>query len=138
MKLKINKIIIEGIDKTGKDLIAKYLIQMCNHKYEIHARGVISNKVYEILFNREEYDYDLDDNTLYVLLEAYPEDLEIRFKITGEKEIDIKQHLGTFRDVFDKMTIGKHALAFNTSKLAPHIITSMIIDKMDELNNIKK
>lgn len=134
MKIKVNKIIIEGVDKTGKDLIAKYLIQMCNHKYEIHARGVISNKVYEILFNREEYDYDLDDNTLYVLLEAYPEDLEIRFKITGEKEIDIKHHLGTFRDVFDNMTVGKHALAFNTSAITPYKISETILDYLKNIN----
>lgn len=136
--MRINKIIIEGVDKTGKDLIAKYLMRLCDYKYEIHSRGVISNEVYDILYNREGCERKLDKDTMYVLLTADWLDLDIRFKITNEKEIENRgTHRILFKTIFNRMMIDNehdYHLEFNTSRLTPYMIAKKILRVVEELN----
>lgn len=136
--MRINKIIIEGVDKTGKDLIAKYLMQLCNYKYEIHSRGVISNEVYDILYNREGCERKLDKDTMYVLLTADWLDLDIRCKITNEKEIENRgTHRILFKTIFNRMMIDNehdYHLEFNTSVVTPYKISKMILDYVENIN----
>lgn len=132
----IDTIYIEGVDKTGKDLIVKYINELSNFKYVTHARGAISNEVYDLLYERNnDMKYTLDDHTLYVLLDADNEDLDIRFKITGEKEIkDLNTHRILFNTVFRNMTDGYHHLMFNTSRLTPYMIAKKILMNVEEIN----
>lgn len=136
--MKINKIIVEGTDKTGKDLIVKYINELSNFKYEVHSRGVISNEVYDILYEREGYERVLDKDTMYVLLDAEKEDLDIRFKITNEPEIkNLNTHRLLFKTVFSRMMIdNKHIyhLEFNTSKITPYMIAKKILKTVEEIN----
>lgn len=138
MIMKINKIIVEGVDKTGKDLIVKYINELSNFKYEVHSRGVISNEVYDILYEREGYERVLDKDTMYVLLDADKEDLDIRFKITNEPEIkNLNTHRLLFKTVFSRMMIdNKHIyhLEFNTSAITPYKISKMILDYLKNIN----
>lgn len=132
----IDTIYIEGVDKTGKDLICDYLIRLSNFKYVTHARGVISNEVYDLLYERNnDMKYTLDDHTLYVLLDADKEDLEVRFKITNEPEIkDLNTHRILFNTVFRNRTDGYHHLEFNTSDITPYKISKMILDYLKNIN----
>ena len=82
-KFKIDTIILEGVDKTGKDTLVQYIDKVCNHKYAVYQRGNISNNAYAKIFNRQTYNYNMSHNVLYVLLTADIEDLKIRFKITN-------------------------------------------------------
>lgn len=136
--MRINKIVIEGVDKTGKDLIAKYLMRLCDYKYEIHSRGVISNEVYDILYGREGCERTLDEDTMYVLLDAEKDDLDIRFKITNEKEIkNLNTHRILFKTIFSRMMIDNehdYHLEFNTSKLTPFMIAKKILRVVEEIN----
>lgn len=136
--MKINKIIVEGVDKTGKDLICKYLIRLSNFKYEVHSRGVISNEVYDILYAREGYERVLDKDTMYVLLDADKDDLDIRFKITNEPEIkNLNTHRILFKTIFDRMMIDNehdYHLEFNTSRLTPYMIAKKILRDVEEIN----
>ena len=43
---------IDGIDKTGKDLILQYVTRLSNHKYVIQSRGLISQIAYSKIYNR--------------------------------------------------------------------------------------
>ena len=43
--MKIDTIVIEGVDKTGKDTLLKYIDMIGNHRYAIYTRGNISNIV---------------------------------------------------------------------------------------------
>lgn len=137
MKLKIDTIVIEGVDKTGKDILADYISLLSNYRYSVKARGVISQSVYEILFHRKQYERECDDHTLYVLLDADIEDLNVRFEITNEPDIDIEQHLDAFREAFNTMTIGKYNLMFNSSLMTPYKIAKAILEYVDELNGIE-
>ena len=49
---------VEGIDKTGKELIRKYLDILGKHKYVLMDRGIISNVAYAKLWHRP-YSYEL-------------------------------------------------------------------------------
>ena len=133
-KLKIDTIILEGVDKTGKDTLVQYIDKVCNHKYAVYQRGNISNNAYAKIFNRQTYNYSMSHNALYVLLTADVEDLKIRFKITNEPNIDIKTHLEVFEDTFTKMTKGCYTAKYNTSELTPYKIAKTIVDLVDNIN----
>ena len=133
-KFKIDTIILEGVDKTGKDTLVQYIDKVCNHKYAVYQRGNISNNAYAKIFNRQTYNYSMSHNALYVLLTADVEDLKIRFKITNEPNIDIKTHLEVFEDTFAEMTKGCYASKYNTSELTPYKIAKSIVDLVDNIN----
>ena len=133
-KFKIDTIILEGVDKTGKDTLVQYIDKICNHKYAVYQRGNISNNAYAKIFNRKIYNYNMYHNVLYVLLTADIEDLKIRFKITNEPNIDIKTHLEVFEDTFTEMTKGCYTVKYNTSELTPYKIAKSIVDLVDNIN----
>ena len=133
-KFKIDTIILEGVDKTGKDTLVQYIDKVCNHKYAVYQRGNISNNAYAKIFNRQTYNYNMSHNALYVLLTADVEDLKIRFKITNEPNIDIKTHLEVFEDTFTEMTKDCCTAKYNTSELTPYKIAKSIVDLVDNIN----
>ena len=57
-KLRIDTIVLEGVDKTGKDTILKYIDIIGKHKYAVYQRGLISNATYSEIYNRE-FDKDM-------------------------------------------------------------------------------
>ena len=100
-KLKIDTIILEGIDKTGKDTIQQYIYRLKKGRYAVYNRGNISNAAYDKIFNRNEYiERDLPNNFLYILLTVDPDDLKIRFEINNEPEIDREYHAKVFYETF--------------------------------------
>ena len=80
---------VEGIDKTGKELIRKYLDILGKHKYVLMDRGIISNVAYAKLWHRS-YSYELSvfKDWLFVYLTTDKEDWEVRCKLTNEPKID--------------------------------------------------
>ena len=130
-----NRIEIEGVDKTGKDTICQYINILSNYKYIISTRGILSQLVYNDLYNRN-YDYDRhiydSDHTLIVYLTAKVEDLETRFAITKEPRIPIQTHLDTFNKYRNVLT-DKHIkiLEYDTSEYTPYTIAKDVIDFME-------
>lgn len=131
----VSRIDIEGVDKTGKDLIASYIDRLSNRRYVVNARGLLSMMVYSDIYNRN-YDYsrELEDNknTLVVYLKAEIEDLEIRHKLSNEPKIDIERDIKVFDDyteVFEKA--GIKVLRFNTSDETPYSIAKKVLDYID-------
>ena len=134
--LNIDQVVIEGVDKTGKDSIMKYIDTLGKHKYALYQRGHISNVVYARIFDREEHKYTLNPHSLYVLLTADPEDLDIRFKLTNEPYTDIKRDLNMFDKVFKEMTAeaGVHTLIINTTDITLYNAAKLILDTCESLN----
>ena len=100
--MTVYNIVLDGIDKTGKDTIRQYIFYLQNAKYICTTRGYMSMVVYSKIFNRD-YEYDIENqkNTLNVLLTADKADWEIRCKITNEPKIDYDLHTKEFNEVFD-------------------------------------
>lgn len=129
-KFKFTTICFDGIDKTGKDSIAKYIDQVVYAKYLVRARGIMTLIAYSELYYRN-YDYNLDGevSTLNILLTCNKEDWKYRCKMTGEKEIDFDSN----QEVFDKayyklLEAGCHVLKFNTSDITPFEIAKQIVN----------
>lgn len=133
--LKYDTIIIEGVDKTGKDILRYYLDKIGNHKYAVYERGCLSNIAYTKIYNRpNNYKYVFNDNVLYILLTADLEDLKIRFKYTNEPNIDIEKNQIIFKETFYEILKNKKTLEFNTSVKTPYIIAKEIIEYITNLN----
>ena len=137
-KLKIDTIILEGIDKTGKDTIQQYIYRLKKGRYAVYNRGNISNAAYDKIFNRNEYiERDLPNNFLYILLTVDPDDLKIRFEINNEPEIDREYHAKVFYETFYRLTEGHYRLEFNTSELTAYNIAKQVIEYCDNINGLK-
>lgn len=135
-KLKYYTIVLEGIDKCGKDTIGKYLFALDGGKYLHITRGIMSVIAYNKLYNRD-FDYDLSDErrNVFVNLLCDEEDWKIRCKITNEPKIDYKQNCEAFE--YAKNVL-KEADCFvidiNTSEMSIYDAATMILNFMEELN----
>lgn len=119
---------IDGVDKTGKDLILNYVNELSNHKYVIQSRGLISQIAYSKKFKRQ-YKYSFDDykNTLFIYLVADPKDLQIRHHLTNEPRIDILSDIELFDRVVNEYSKKYSIFKFNTSIETPYEIALEII-----------
>lgn len=128
----ISRIEIEGVDKTGKDLLAGYIDRLSNRRYVVNARGLLSMMVYSDIYNRN-YDYqkELEDNknTLVIYLKADIEDLQIRHKLSNEPKIDIERDMKVFDDYVEVfLEKGIRVLTFDTSKETPYSIAKAVLE----------
>ena len=60
-------ICIEGIDKSGKGIVAEYIKRLSNHKYTVSDRGIISEITYSNMFNRN-YKFDIEPYKKFVFV----------------------------------------------------------------------
>lgn len=129
------RIDIEGVDKTGKDTICQYVNILSNYKYIINTRGILSQIVYNELYNRNA-DYNKcmfdNDHTLIVYLTANLEDLETRFKLTGETRLPLQEHIDVFNKARNMLRDnGIKVIQYDTSEDTPFTIAKDIIDFME-------
>lgn len=125
---------IDGVDKTGKDMLVKYITRMSNHKYVIQARGLVSQIAYSKIYGRN-YEYDLRDykNDVIILLTGDIEDLKIRHKITNEPKIDIERDLKVFGEVAEDLSKkGLTVYQANTSHLTPYEVAQKVIEAVEK------
>lgn len=131
---------VDGIDKTGKDLICTYISELSNHKYLVKPRGIISMMAYSKIYNRD-YTYDLEKekDVLNVLLTVDYEDWKIRCKLNKEKDVnddDYEYHSRIFKDYYDLLKFHRvPTLTYNTSEITPYNIAKNIVKALDVINN---
>lgn len=133
-------ITIDGVDKTGKNLLHRYLEKLTNYKYVMTDRGILTQLAYNEKFGRG-YKYNLEDykNNIIVYLTAEDQDLEIRCKVTNEPKFDIpgdkalfEKHLKTLEEE------GFEVIRYNTTDLTPYRIAedlAVILKKIEEKRN---
>lgn len=128
-------IVLDGIDKAGKDLVRSYIYYLGKQKFICTARGYMSMVAYSNLNNRGyQYDMSTQKSIVNVLLTVDKEDWLIRCKNTGEKVIDYEKHTSEFHKVFtDLQNAGYEVLLYNTSAMTPYQIAKDIIEKLNEI-----
>lgn len=135
--IKYNTIYLDGIDKTGKDLIANYIVHLSNGKYIVNSRGIISLIAYSKLYNRN-YNYELSNevNNINVYLKVDYDDWYIRCKINNEPFIDYDKNISIFNETFKELKNNKNMklLQFNTSDNTPYKIAKKIVNYINKLN----
>lgn len=129
----------EGIDKSGKELVGKYVDILGNHKYVLMDRGLMSNITYSRIFHRDfEYDVEQFRNWIFVCLTCDEEDWKIRCKLTNEPDIDYEYNVAEFnktREMFEKNNF--KVIYINTSHVTPYDAAKYIISSIETLNSIE-
>lgn len=133
-----NRIVIDGIDKTGKDLLLQYITRLSNHKFVIQARGILSQVAYSKLYGRNYvYDLSLYRNDIIFYLTAENEDLNVRFSVNNEPKIDLDQNKQIFDEAAKELTdAGIKVIKINTSVSTPYETAKYIIKVMEDLGNV--
>lgn len=137
--MKYYSIFIDGIDKTGKDLIQAYIDILSNHRFLVKSRGVLSLIAYSNLYNRN-YKYELENerDSVNVLLTVDKLDWLTRCEINKETKIDYEENCKKFEEAYQLLSkYSNNILTYNTSKLTPFEISISIIKYMEEINNEK-
>ena len=139
-RLKYYVIVLDGIDKTGKDLIAKYVFELSGKRYITIARGIMSMIAYSKLFCRD-FEYNLEAEKLApvvnVLLTVDKRDWEIRCKINDEPNIDYDMHSKAFTDAsVQLLQAGILVRKYNTSDMTPFNIAKAIVSFVHTLNGV--
>lgn len=134
------QIFLDGIDKTGKDLIRSYIFYLAKGRYICVARGIVSMRVYSKIYKRPyKYYDDLQKNVVNVLLTVDKEDWEIRCKAANEPITDYEKETKEFeKEFFVLEDKGYPVLRFNTSKFTPYAIAKMIVKHMEKINGLSK
>lgn len=118
----IRTIILEGVDRTGKDSIRHEIVKQSNGKIVVMCRSYISQIVYSRIYgrniNEKEY-FNLIKKTKkigyeYYILTANLEVLLERFKQTNEPMIDIKRDLIAFENIAKELNIKVIDTSFKT------------------------
>lgn len=122
---------IEGIDKSGKDILVSYLCKLTNYKYVAHSRGLLSNMVYSDKYKKS-YNYDLIYKPIIVYLDVDEEDRQVRCKLTNEPPIDANLDRNLFQKHIKILkSKGFTILYYNTSETTPYKIAKDIINKIE-------
>lgn len=125
---------IEGIDKTGKDLIKAYITQLSNYKYIVQSRGLLSNMVYAEKYSRD-YDYTLMYRPIVVYLDVDEEDRHVRCLISNEPPINAESDKRLFNKYKKKLIEkGIAVLEFNTTEQTPYSIAKQVLDYIEKGN----
>lgn len=127
----IRTIILEGVDRTGKDSIRHEIVKQSNGKIVVMCRSYISQIVYSRIYNRnideKEY-YNLIDDTKkigfeYYVLTADTKVLLERFKQTNEPMINIERDKNAFETIANELNIKTIDTSIKTpAELAKEII----------------
>lgn len=136
-RLKYYTIYLDGMDKTGKDTIAKYVIILSKYRYVINCRGIITQVAYDKLYNRNcVYDIEQQKDVINVLLTVDEDDWNIRCKITNEPKIDYNTNSKSFEDAYNELVSNGMVIPrFNTSTMSPYEIAKQIVEYADKLNS---
>lgn len=133
---KYNSIFVDGLDKSGKNLLVKYIHNLAKHRYMAYDRGILSNVTYARMFNRQvEYNLEQYKSFVFVYLVCDEEDWKIRCKLTNEPAIDYGLHLDEFNKTFhDFENKGFKIMFLNTSHITPYDAVLKILDYVNKLN----
>jgi len=113
--MKEHIVILDGVDKTGKDTIKDYLVKQSDGKILVIVRSFISQIVYSRIYKRninESFFIEKmrnlhhDGNYTFFYLTTRKDELIKRFKKNNEQDLDIKHidsHFKVFNDVLNKI-----------------------------------
>jgi hypothetical protein len=125
---------IDGFDKAGKSLLGKYLGLLCNYKYTLNVRGILSQLVYNDKFNRDRH-YMLYYKPLIILLDVEDLDHKVRCSINKEPTINIQKDREVFHAYANYLkNNGCTVLKYNTTRQTPFEIAENISKYLENLD----
>lgn len=135
------EVFIDGIDKSGKDSLARYIDKYCGYTLCVHSRGMLSTIAYNILYGREVDYQNFRGNPcqpLYVLLKVDKKDWEMRCQLTSEPAISYEKNV----EVFDRAEeivkqLGYKVIEFNTTQYTLDTIAKAVVGYIETENSIK-
>lgn len=134
MKVPSYIVEIEGIDKTGKDLVKAYITLLSDYKYIVQSRGLLSNMVYAEKYGRD-YDYSLIYRPIIVYLDVDEEDRRVRCVLTNEPNIDAEADKRLFNKYKTKLRkSGITIYEFNTTHQTPYQIATQVLELIEKGN----
>lgn len=137
MRVKGYLIEIEGIDKTGKNLLQEYIVKLSNYKYIVHPRGILSALVYSNKYQRN-YDYEFNYKPIIVYLDVDEPDRQIRCEINNEPAISALMDRLLFEQSLEQLQQeGYTILKYNTSVMTPYAIAKDVINKIENKDDMK-
>lgn len=137
MHVKGHLIEIEGIDKTGKNLLQEYIVKLSNYKYIVHPRGILSALVYSNKYQRN-YDYEFNYKPIIVYLDVDEPDRQIRCEINNEPAISALMDRILFEQSLEQLQQeGYTILKYNTSVMTPYAIAKDVISKIENKDDMK-
>lgn len=129
-------IAFEGIDRSGKNVVSKYVNILGKYKYVLMDRGLLSNITYARM-NGRDYEYDISQFKTWVIvyLVCAREDWEVRCKIDNEPPIDYETNMRELsKTAADLQKAGIEVLVYDTSAQAPYAIAKDILMKIERLD----
>lgn len=132
--MKFYTVYLDGIDKSGKDTIAKY-VWMLDKRLNVFVRGWPSLVAYAKKFCRD-VNYALPyKDALYVHCIVSKEDWQIRCKMTNEQKIDFVDDSKLFDEAFNELERKNYnVMKADTSAFTPYQNALLIVNKMQALN----
>lgn len=125
---------IEGIDKTGKDLVKAYITLLSDYKYIVQSRGLLSNMVYAEKYGRD-YDYSLVYRPIVVYLDVDEEDRRVRCILTSEPNINADADKRLFNKYKTELReSGITIYEFNTTHQTPYQIATQVLELIEKGN----
>jgi len=138
-KLSFYTVIFDGIDKSGKDTIAKYVWRL-DKRLNIVVRAWPSLVVYAKKFNRN-CKYELPwKQVLYVHCTVEKDDWLLRCKINNEdtSNVDYDKDSIEFTKAFNELSSNNYeVIHINTSKITAYEAAKIIVNKIHKLNGEK-
>lgn len=143
----ITNIVIEGVDRVGKNTIEGYIDRLSNRLLPISNRNVLSTIVYAKKYGRKmDPDYlecminnYVNSGTLTILLTADIEDLELRGEMSNEQKINYKSDQEMFMEESMTLVYGYNMplLRYNTTRKTPYEIATDIVKFVKEQNDME-
>ena len=136
-------IFVEGIDKSGKDTIVRYINEYTKYVHYVSARGPMSVIAYGSKFGRDvdafEYLAKIADDVLIIHLVVDEDDFNTRCKLTNEPYINFKFDSKLFEDaeVYCTNDLGLTVATVNTSHHTPKQIARLVADTVRSLKGRK-
>ena len=133
-ELKMYNIVLDGIDKSGKDVLAKYIWQL-DRRLNIQVRGWPSQVVYAEKYQRN-CTYALPDKmSLYVHVNVDFEDWKLRCIMTNEPKTSYKDDSLGFDNVFAMLKENNYyTVEVNTSRQSMYEIAKYIVNVVKSYN----
>lgn len=133
-KMKYYTVILDGIDKCGKDTIAKYIWQLDN-RLNVIVRAWPSLYAYNKKFGRNT-DYALPyKDAVYVHLKVDYDDWLIRCKLANEPKINYYEDIEYFAEAFSILRNNDYiTFTYYTSDDTAYTIAKAIVANMQRLN----
>ena len=125
---------IEGVDKAGKNLLEKYIEQLSNYAYTINVRRILTQRVYNDKFGRNNT-YALPYKPFIIFLDVDNVDHAIRCAATNEPKINVNKDRTVYYKYIEKLKENNiTVLTYNTSEMTPYMIAKDVIEQLSKIS----